>query len=154
MPATSCMPLIVYAGNTRSGCGSFTGVPRGEIRMKAMTASPTKRIHSLRKYLVPEAISRLIAVVIANNRGLSHWNHRIEALDRMIAWAERARDIEEFRDLVFQSRQIGNIIELALAMRVLLEEGSAKDVRIEGLADDDLTALRQILEWWRDSMSA
>lgn len=119
-----------------------------------MTASPTKRIHSLRKYLVPEAISRLIAVVIANNRGLSHWNHRIEALDRMIAWAERARDIEEFRDLVFQSRQIGNIIELALAMRVLLEEGSAKDVRIEGLADDDLTALRQILEWWRDSMSA
>jgi hypothetical protein len=119
-----------------------------------MQASPTKQVRNLRKYLIPEAISRLIAVASANNRGISHWHRRIDALDRMIAWAEQAQDIAEFRDKVFQSSQIGNIIELARAMRVLIEEGSAKNVRIEGLADDDVTALRQILEWWRDSMLA
>ena len=120
---------------------------------KVTAASHRNRIRSLHKYLVPNALGKLIAAVDEDQRRLPRWDRRIEALDRLINWTEQARSIAEFRELVFQSNQIGNVLELARAMRVLREESSAPNVRVDGLANDEMVALRQILLWWRDRMT-
>lgn len=116
------------------------------------TLQPLSRLRAVRRMLLPTGVRKALSTLDDRDKHLPHWNRRLESLGRLQEWASTSSSVLELQQRVLGSDQLGNMMELERAFRVMMERIEFDGLDASDLHEEPLLIAAQVIDWWSRQM--